>query len=200
MLNLPNKRQGPVISVIPSRVPTPDEVVIVPPQILKVATTVSNRLTPNVHAMWAFGGDIGEQLLGVNVNSDHLEILTTTSGCEEICEELSECVTLKPATAEKKLDREADVEGTMLPVHIKSHYAELTVDGVKIEVYGDKQIKVGEWEWGDPIFFNADYTYVSGGKLPLVPLSLNSELDIGLGWMDRVSKISDAVIQKHHNH
>ena len=41
------------------------------------------------------------------------------------------------------LTREADVEGKMLPVYVKGHYAELTVDGLKIEVNGDQQIKVG---------------------------------------------------------
>jgi len=200
MLNLPNRRPNPDIKVYSSRVPTPDEMVIVPAALLRTGTAVTERLNNSVDEMWGLSGDIGELMQGVNVNADHLEILTTAKGCDAICTELGEYVTLKPATTEKKLDREADVEGKMMPVYIKSHYAELVIEGVKLEVYGDKQIKVGEWEWGDPIFFTPEYTYVSGGKIPLVPLSLSSELDIGLGWLDRVSLITDAVIQKHHQH
>ena len=113
---------------------------------------------------------------------------------------LKDNVTRAPAMDEKKLTREADVDGNMYPVYIKSHYAELTLDGIRVEIYGDEQIKVADWDWGDPLDFTPEYTFLSGSKLPLVPLSLKSELDVGLGWLDRVSLISDAILQKHHNH
>lgn len=198
MINVP-KKGAPMINVISSKVPTPEEVVVVPAPILKAATKVANQLK-GLQVMWAIGGDIGEQMMGVNVNSDHLEILTTKEGCDQMCEDLASYVKIKPADTEKKLDRDADIDGKMLPIYVKSRYAELSVDGIRVEIYGDEQIKVGEWEWGDPLFFNADYTYVSGGKIPLVPLALKSELALGLGWLDRVSLISDAVLQKHHEH
>ena len=200
MLNLPNRRPNPDVKVYSSRVPTPDEMVIIPLTLLRAATKVSGLLNSTVDEMWAISGDIGELMQGVNVEADHLEILTTTKGCDDICRELEEYVTLKPAVAEKKVERDADVDGKMMPVRTKSYYAELSIDGVKLEVYGDTQIKVGEWEWGDPLFFTPEFTYVSGGKIPLVPLSLYSELDLGLGWLDHVSLITDAVMQKHHQH
>jgi hypothetical protein len=174
--------------------------VVISQPLLKAATRLAASLKNNVAAKWALGGDAGETMTGVNVDSDHLEILTTKEGCEEICNVLKDYVTRAPAMDEKKLTMDADVDGKMYPVYVKSHYAELTLDGVRVEVYGDEQIKVGEWDWGDALDFTPDYTYLSGGKLPLVPLSLKSELDVGLGWLDRVSLIADAILSKHHDH
>lgn len=161
---------------------------------------VEERLTGSIHEKWAIGGEAGEVMLGVNVKADRLVINTTKEGCEQIWEEMEEYRTLAPAPAEKKLARDADVSGQMLPVYVKSHYAELTVDGAKVEVYGDQQFKVGEWEWGDPLDFEPTYTFIPGGRrLPLVPLNLQSELAIGLGWLDIVQLISDAVFAKHEH-
>jgi hypothetical protein len=200
MLNVPNQGRGPTIKTFSNKVPTPDEIVILPQPLLKAAAKIAERLKNNISADWAIGGDAGELILGVNVKADYLEVLTTKQGCDQICDELEEYVKVTPSVVEKKLAREADIDGKMLPVYVKSYYAELSVDGVKVEIYGDEQIKVGDWEWGDPLYFKADYSYISGGVLPLVPLSLKSELDLGLGWLDRVSLISDAVLQKHHGH
>ncbi len=199
MLNTPRDRGPPKIAVYSNKVPTPDEVPIVPKSILNASTKLLDGLS-GVSAKWAVGGDAGELLLGVNLSVDHLEILTTKEGCDEICEKVPELLTLAPVEVEKKVPRDADVEGVMFPVYIKSRYAELNVDGVRVEIYGDEQIKVGEWEWGDSLDYAPSYTYIPGGKLPVVPLSLKSELYLGLGWLDRVKPISDAILQKRHDH
>ena len=34
--------------------------------------------------------------------------------------------------------------------------------------------------------------------MPVVPLRLKTELYIGLGWMDRVKKINEAMVRRHH--
>jgi len=197
---MPRKNPPPAINVIPSSVPKAEEVVLVPQPILKASIKLLERLKGVVSANWAVGGDAGEVMMGVNVMPENLEILTTKEGCEQICKELAEYQTVAPAMMEKKLSREADVDGKMLPIYVRSHYGELSMDGVKVEVRGDEQIKVGEWDWGDPLDFTADYTYIPGGKLPIVPLGLKSELYLGLGWLDRVTLVSDAVLQKHHGH
>lgn len=199
MLRVPDKSRGPKIDVISSKVPTPDEVVIVPQPIMKAASILASRLYPSIRAKWAVGGSAGEIMQGVNVKADHIEILTTKEGTQEIWDEMKEYQVLGPAVVEKKLPREADIGGEMLPVFVKSNYAELTVGGVRVEVYGDEQIKVGDWDWGDPLDFTPGIMYLSGGRLPLVPLSLQSELTLGLGWLDIVQLISDAVFQKHEH-
>ena len=119
----------------------------------------------DVNAKWGIGGDAGEIMKGVNVQADIVEILTTKEGTEEIPRRCPS-TEYTPAPAEERVERQADVDGKMIPVFIKSSYAELTVDGVKVKVYGDEQIKVGEWDWGDPLDFQPEYVYVVGTRCP----------------------------------
>ncbi|MDA4114302.1 MAG: hypothetical protein OK474_09670 [Thaumarchaeota archaeon] len=181
-----------------SKVPKPEEVAFLTQPLLKTVIMLGDALK-DVNAKWAIGGDAGEIIKGVNVKTDYLEILTTKEGCNEISERLSEYLTLEPATQEKKLGREADVDAKMYPVYVKSHYAELTINKVRVEIYGDEQIKVGEWDWGDPLDFEPDYSYIVGAKVPIVPLRLKSELDLGLGWLDRLELISIAIMSGQHH-
>ena len=199
MLKLPGGKPRPDLPVLGSKAPRPEEIVILPLPLLR-ATEKIGRTLKDMQAKWGFDGDAGEIIKGVNVHTDHLEIITTKAGTEEVCKLLAEYVTTPAGEMEKRLARDADVDAKMLPVYIKSFYAELTVDKVRVEVYGDLQYKVAEWEWGDPIDFIAEYVNVVGTNVPTVPLRLKSELDLGLGWLDRVELISDAVIRSQHRH
>jgi hypothetical protein len=197
LVNIPG-RQNLDIPVHDSRVPKPDEVAYLPAPLLGAVIALGGALK-ELRSKWALWGDAGEVIKGVNLKTDHLEILTTKDGCEEICKVLSENVSRAPAMVEKRLSRDADVGGQSYPVVIKSLYSELTVNGVRVEVYGDEQIKVGEWDWGDPLDFEPDYSYVVREKIPIVPLRFKEELDLGLGWLDRLELISTALESgKHH--
>ena len=185
--------------MIRSKIPTPEEIVVLPPPLLGTAIKLGKALK-DIHAKWALGGDAGEVMLGVNVESDHLEILTTKPGTEEIASKLNEYQAVAPEEREKTLAREAEIDGGRYPVFVKSPYAEFTINGTLVEVYGDLQLKVGEWEWGDPLDYEPTVVSVVGTSLPVVPLRLKSELDLGLGWLDRVKLISDAVMRSQHRH
>ncbi len=39
----------------------------------------------------------------------------------------------------------------MFPVFVKSYSVVLTVSNVKVELHGDQQIKVAEWDGGTPL-------------------------------------------------
>ena len=197
LVNIPGRPRAD-IQVYESRVPKPEEVAFLIQPLLKTVIMLGGALK-DMNAKWAIGGDAGEIIKGVNVKTDYLEILTTKEGCNEITQRLSEYLTLEPATREKKLAKEADVDGKMYPVYVKSHYAELTINKVKVEIYGDEQIKVGEWDWGDPLDFEPDYSYIVAKKVPIVPLRLKSELDLGLGWLDRLELISAAIMSGQHH-
>jgi hypothetical protein len=199
LLNIPGGKPRPALPVLGSKIPKPEDIVILQLPLLRATVKVGAALK-DAQAKWAFGGDAAEIIKGVNVRADHLEIVTTKAGTDEVCKLLAEYVTLAPAEVEKKLTRDADVDAKMLPVHIKSHYAELAVDKVKVEVYGDLQYKVAEWDWGDPIDYEVEFVNIIGTNVPTLPLRLKSELDLGLGWLDRVALISDAVIRSQHRH
>ena len=78
-------------------------------------------------------------------------------------------------------------------MRIRSRFGELTIDNMPVEVYGDPQIKVGDWDWGDPIDYQPSHTYVVRQKVPIFPLRLKSELYLGLGWLDRIELITVAL-------
>jgi hypothetical protein len=199
MLNIPGGKPRPDLPVLGRRVPRPEEIVILSAPLLRATVKIGTTMK-DAQAKWAFGGDAGEVIKGVNVKTDHLEIVTTNAGTKEVCRLLADYVTLAPAAVEKRLPRDADFGGKTLPIYIKSHYAELTVDGVRVEVYGDLQFKVAEWDWGDPIDYEVEMVNIIGKNVPTIPLRLKSELDLGLGWLDRVELISDAMMRSQHRH
>src|SRR5207244_228414 len=82
------------------------------------------------------------------------------------------------------------------PVQIKSYEARFQIEGQRLHVYGGLRIRIGEWEWGDPLDYEPEYVYVGSEKLPVVPLRLKTELYIGLGWRDRVKKLDAAKVTK----
>jgi hypothetical protein len=196
-LKIPPKARSNVAPFVESRVPGPEDFVVLGEPLLNATLKLAGVLR-SCESKWAMSGDAGELVSGVNVRADHLTILTTPNGCEEISRKLAENVVQTPRSVEKKLDREAKVDIESYPVYIKSHEARFQIDGQRLEVYGGLQIKVGDWEWGDPLDYDADYVYVGSEKLPVVPLRLKTELYVGLGWMDRVKKINEAMVRRHH--
>jgi hypothetical protein len=99
---------------------------------------------------------------------------------------------------ERKLQRSAEVGSERYPVTVRSYAARLSVEGVRLDVYGDVQIKVGDWDWGDTLEFEPEFSHVVDVRIPVFPLRLKSELYLGLGWTDRASKISEAMARAHH--
>ena len=147
---------------------------------------------------WAIGGDVGEVISGVNVQPNRIAILTTREGCDEITRKLAKFQIEPSRIIERELERDAKVDLKLLKVRIKSYAARFDIEGSRLDVHGDLRIKVGDWDWGDSLDFEPDYVYVVGVKVPIVPLKMKSELYTGLGWMDRVSKIHEAVMRSRH--
>jgi hypothetical protein len=200
MLNLPktpsaHSKQPPARPGGP-RVPTPEEIVMLSPPLTRCSIKLGKALA-GLSSKWVISGNASEIMMGVNLQADDIVILTTKDGCEEICRRLSDHKPSIPNSVQTKLGRDADVGGTMHPVYIKSNYAELFMDNVKVKIHGDLQIKVGEWEWGDPLDWEAQYTNITGVRIPIMPMVLKSELYLGLGWLDRMELISEATHRAH---
>ncbi len=183
--------------LIESRIPKPEELVVLSKPLLD-ATIVIGRALEHCANKWAIGGDVAEVISGVNVSPDHIAILTTAAGCDEITNKLAKYQVEPPDRVEKKLEREAEVDLKPYKVRIKSYTSTFNIEGSRLDVHGDLQIKVGDWDWGDTLDFEPDYVYVVGVKVPIVPLKTKTELYTGLGWMDRATKIHHAVMRSRH--
>lgn len=179
------------------RLPKPEELIVLAKPLLD-ATVRVGELLKDLPIKWAMGGDIGEILMGVNVRPDHLTILTSADGCSQINAKLAAVRVGTAQATEKKLDRDAEIDLKQYPVYVKSHEARFNVEGQRLDVYGDLQIKVGDWDWGDPLDYEPDYVYVVSEKVPVLPLKLKLNLYTGLGWIDRVRMINEAEAKRHH--
>jgi hypothetical protein len=196
-LVIPSKTRPPNIPIFESRVPKPEELVVLSKALLE-ATVKLGELLKDCSAKWAIAGDLGEILFGVNVQPDRLTVLTTAAGCEEISKKLATFQIEPPRNVEKQIMRDAKVEQKHIPVLISSYTSRFDIGGQRLDVYGDLRIQVGAWGWGDPLDFEPENVYVVGVRTPVVPLELKQELYMGLGWMDRVRKINEAMARRHH--
>ena len=198
MLVIPDKSKHLKIPLIESRVPKPEELVVVSQPILN-ATIRIGQLLQDISEKWAIGGEAGEILSGVNVRPDHITILTTTEGSKLVGKKLETFHQEEARIIERQLERKAEIDPIPLPVRIKSLSSQFRIDGQRLDVHGDLQIKVGDWDWGDPLDFEPDYVNVVGVQIPVVPVELKRELFLGLGWTDRVKMITQAMARRHHN-
>ena len=196
-LVISNKSRPLNIPVFQSRIPKPEELVVLDKPLLEATIEVGNLLK-DCKAKWALGGDIGEILNGVNVQPDHITILTNVVGCEEISTKLKGFQVEASKLVETQIKRNAEIEPKPLPIMIKSYTSRFDLNGQRLYVHGDLRIKVGDWDWGDPLDYEPEYVYVVGVKVPVVPLELKTRLYRGLGWYDRVSKIHAAMARRHH--
>ena len=196
-LVVPDKSKPLNIPVFQSRIPKPEELVVLDKPLLEATIELGNLLK-DCRAKWALAGDIGEILNGVNVQPDHLTILTNIAGCEEITKRLEGFLVEAPRQVETQIKRHAEIEPRPLPVIVKSYTSRFSLNGQRLDVHGDLRIKVGDWDWGDSLDYEPDYVYVVGVKVPVLPLELKTRLYRGLGWYDRVSKIHAAMARRHH--
>ncbi|TMI17631.1 hypothetical protein E6H32_08350 [Candidatus Bathyarchaeota archaeon] len=182
---------------IQSRIPKPEELVVLSKPLLD-ATIIIGKALMDCENKWAVGGDVAEVISGVNVQPNHITILSTKDGCEEVARKLVKYQVEPPHDVESELARDAIVDLKPHKVRIKSYSSRFDVEGSQLNVHGNLRIKVGEWDWGDPLDFDPDYVYVLGVKMPIVPLKMKSELYSGLGWTDRAIKIHEAVMRSRH--
>ena len=196
-LRLSDKPKTTPILVIESRIPKTDELIVLSKPLLDATITLGEMLK-DCNAKWAIGGDVAEVISGVNVEADRITILTTKEGCDEITRKLAKYQIGPPRILERMLARNADIDLKSYPVWVKSYNSRFDIQGSKLDVDGDLQIKVGDWDWGDPLEFEPDYVHVVNVKVPIVPLKLKNEMYTGLGWMDRAKKIHEAVIRSRH--
>lgn len=196
-LRLSDKPKVVSLPQIQSRIPRPEELVVLSKPLLDATITIGKILTDSTKN-WAIGGDVGEVISGVNVRPDRIAVLTTREGCDEISRKLAKYEIEPPRMVERQLERDALVDLKLHKIWIKSYTSRFNVEGSRLDVHGDLQIRVGDWGWGDPLDFEPDHVYVVGVKVPVVPLKLKNDIYTGLGWTDRVVKIHEAVVRSRH--
>ncbi len=150
------------------------------------------------NAIWIIDGDLAEALRTVSVAPDCIEIVCTKRDAKQIFEAVKDLKPTPMALHVKKLPRKATVERKEFSVLVRSYSFEFMVDGVEIEVEGNVQYKVGEWDWGEVFMFNPEYVYVVGKKTAVTPLAVRAELYQCLGWKDRYEEVMGVIQRPLH--
>jgi hypothetical protein len=180
-----------------SKVPHPDDIFLNPVGFIDCLRKIAPLMVDS-GVWWALGGDAGENLLDVHVRAGGLEILTHQLSVKRVAGAVAGYNPTPVAVRERELDRQATPDDKSYPVYVRSTCTEFTVAGVSVAIHGDYQMKVGDWEWGDPFIFEPVLVNVAGVQIPVMPLRLKSEIYMMLGWLDRVELISDATARAHH--
>src|SRR2546425_10650094 len=108
-LRLSDKPKPIDLPQIQSRIPKPEELVVLSKPLLD-ATIIIGRALMDCKNKWAIGGDVAEVISGVNVQPKHIAILSTKDGCDEIARKLAEYQVEPPRTVERGLARDAGVD------------------------------------------------------------------------------------------
>ena len=174
--------------------PKPEDIFFVPNNLLACLYEIAPKIKES-GAWWALTGDLSDSMRGVHLHATEVEILTDEAGLEKISNALSSYNPSPTQVKERRLERDAELGlgFDKYPILEKSTSTEFTWKGVKVIVKGNCQMKVGDWEWGDPLIFEPDAVNLRGVFIPLMPLGLKSEFYITLGWLDKARLVSDAV-------
>lgn len=156
------------------------------------ALKLLHRRLDGLGLTWIIGGDFAEALQVVQVDPECIEILTNANDARKIFSAVND-VHPRPITyLEQRQTRNAVIEGKEYPVTVRSHYLEFALNGTQVKVYGNKQFRIDDWDWGDVLEFEPKYVNVVGQRTAVIPLSIQLELYEKLGWTDRVEKINCA--------
>src|SRR2546428_6725096 len=145
-LRLSDKPKPIDLPQIQSRIPKPEELVVLSKPLLD-ATIIIGRALMDCKNKWAIGGDVAEVISGVNVQPKHIALLSTKDGCDEIARKLAEYQVEPPHTVERVLDRDANVDLKLRKVRIKSYTSRFDVQVSLVNVHVNLRFKEGQWTW-----------------------------------------------------
>ncbi len=144
----------------------------------QILNKIYNRLR-NTDIVWAVTGSLGFALQGMSVEIHDIDIQTDKAGAYEIERLFKEYVVniVNLSTSEK----------------IRSHFGELNIDGIKVEIIGDVQKKLGEDIWEEPVNL-IKYRKViefEGMKVPVLDLRYEYGAYLKLGRIKKAEMIKN---------
>jgi hypothetical protein len=146
------------------------------PKLLRVLRKLCLRLDDR-DLNWAVVGSLGLALRGAPIEPRDIDIMTDEAGAYELERVFSEFV-VSPVSL-KTSDR------------IRSHFGALNIDGVKVEIMGDFQMRLEDGTWDlPPDMMKIRHTEsVEGMAIPFLPLQWQYDSYSKLGRSDRAEAV-----------
>ncbi len=161
---------------------------VIPHQYVDVLLALHERLDGG-GIKWVVSGEAAESLQTVTVEPECLEIVCSKKDAQQLHDAVLDFSPKQISHKTQALPQNAVHEGNQYPVFLRSHYFDFTLNGVLIQVHGDMQYKVNDWEWGDTFEFTPNYINVVGKKTAVTPLSILYEIYASLGWTEKAQRI-----------
>ena len=126
---------------------------------------------------WAVTGSLGFALQGMDVDVHDIDIQTDKSGAYEIERRFSQYVVRNVEFSSNK--------------RIRSHFGELSVNGIKVEIMGDIQKCLPDGTWEDPIDIRSKMCFVNYDELaiPVISLEYECEAYYKLGRIEKAEQV-----------
>ena len=128
---------------------------------------------------WAITGGLGFALHGMNVPADDIDLQTDREGAYKIENAFRQCVVKSVAFSEGN--------------GIRSHFGELRICGVKVEIIGGVQKRLTTGEWESPVEVREHRTFVDfdGMRFPVLSLEYEEKAYRILGRIDKANLIKE---------
>ncbi len=133
---------------------------MIQPQHVCALKTIHNRLR-KIETIWAITGSFGFALQGLELEVNDIDLHTDAAGAYEIEKVFAENIIRKVRFS--RSDK------------IASHWAELNIDGVKVEIMGALQKKLPDGTWKSPVDVKRHREFISFERISLPVLSLAYE-------------------------
>ncbi len=152
---------------------------------LRVLRKIYDQLE-NSTVNWAITGSFGFWLQGLTIKVNDIDIQTDENGAYQIEKSLIE-FQVKPV-----LFSSTD--------NIQSHFGELNIDGIKIEIMGDIQKKNSNGDWENPINLSQykKFVKVEEMRIPVLSLDYEYEAYLKLGRYEKAEMLKNWLIKNGH--
>lgn len=148
------------------------------PNYLKVLHRINARLS-NTSVKWVVTGSLGFALQGIPVKPNDIDIQTDKDGVYDIESCFSEFVTKKVVFSSTG--------------RIRSHFGELMIDGIKVEIMGDiqKRLENGSWESPGNLEHHKRVVKVEGMQVPVLSLEYEYHAYLKLGRTEKAEMLKN---------
>ena len=154
------------------------------PDYLKVLSKINAQLN-NTSVNWAVTGSLGFALQGVPVEPNDIDIQTDKRGAYEIECYFSEFMTKRVTFSSTE--------------RIRSHFGELMIDGIKVEIMGNIQKRIEDGSWENPVDLECHkrLVEVEGMKVPVLSLEYEYQAYLKLGKIDKAEMLRNWLHSEH---
>ena len=146
---------------------------MIPPQHVPILKIIDYSLR-KTDIFWVITGSLGFALQGLDFEVNDIDLQTDASGAYDIEKVFTEYVVTSVSFS--KSDK------------ITSHWGELNIDGVKVEIMGALQKKLPDGTWESPVDINTHREFVSFEGMVLPVFSLFYEAGLSDTWQNRASR------------